>query len=47
MQGGEPAQTVSRDANTVILKAGSIIKSFGDEFITPEHLLLSHSARFG
>ncbi len=38
---GEPAQTVGRDANTTILKAGSILKSFNDEFITPEILLLA------
>jgi ATP-dependent Clp protease ATP-binding subunit ClpB len=38
---GEAAQTVSRDLNTVILRAGSILKSFGDEFVTPEHLLLA------
>src|SRR5687767_3825863 len=41
VQGGEPAQSVSRDTNNVILRAGSLLKSFGDEFITPEHLLLS------
>ena len=41
MQGGEPAQMVSRDANNVILRAGAVIKQFGDEFITPEHLLLA------
>ncbi len=38
---GEPAQNVGRDANTAILYAGSVLKSFNDEFITPEHLLLS------
>jgi ATP-dependent Clp protease ATP-binding subunit ClpB len=37
----EPAQTVSRDANASILKAGSLLKSFNDEFITPEILLLA------
>lgn len=41
IQGGEPAQMVSREANNVILRAGAVIKSFGDEFITPEHLLLA------
>jgi ATP-dependent Clp protease ATP-binding subunit ClpB len=39
--GGEPAQSISREANTVILRAGSVLKTFGDEFITPEHLLLA------
>ena len=38
---GEPAQSISRDANNVVLRAGAVIKSFGDEFITPEHLLLA------
>jgi ATP-dependent Clp protease ATP-binding subunit ClpB len=38
---GEPAQSISRDANSVVLRAGSALKKFGDEFITPEHLLLS------
>src|SRR5215216_2524880 len=40
-QSGEPAQAVSRDVNSVILRAGSLLKGFGDEFITPEHLMLS------
>lgn len=38
---GEPAQMVSRDANSVLLRAGATLKTFGDEFITPEHLLLA------
>ncbi|MFV0606248.1 MAG: ATP-dependent chaperone ClpB [Niabella sp.] len=38
---GEPAQQISRDANTVILRAGATLKEFNDEFITPEHLLLA------
>ncbi|WP_132055118.1 ATP-dependent chaperone ClpB [Pseudocnuella soli] len=38
---GEPAQQISRDANNVVLRAGAVLKSFGDEFITPEHLLLA------
>ncbi len=37
---GEAAQMVSRDLNNVILRAGAILKTFGDEFVTPEHLLL-------
>nr|HPZ87919.1 Clp protease N-terminal domain-containing protein [Flavihumibacter sp.] len=40
-QGADPAQSISRDANNVILRAGSVLKSFGDEFVTPEHLLLA------
>src|SRR4051794_23988219 len=38
---GEPAQMISRDANNVVLRAGAVLKSFNDEFITPEHLLLA------
>src|SRR5687767_4290491 len=34
LQNGEPAQMVSRDANNAILRAGAVIKNFGDEFIT-------------
>lgn len=40
-QGGEPAQTVSRDLNTVFLKANANLKNFGDEFISPEHFMLA------
>lgn len=38
---GEPAQAVGRDLNSAVLYAGSLLKTFGDEFITPEHLLVS------
>ncbi|HEX4956533.1 MAG TPA: ATP-dependent Clp protease ATP-binding subunit, partial [Lacibacter sp.] len=38
---GEAAQSISRDANQVVLRAGASLKSFGDEFVTPEHLLLA------
>jgi ATP-dependent Clp protease ATP-binding subunit ClpB len=38
---GDAAQTVSREANNVVLRAGAALKQFGDEFITPEHLLLA------
>jgi ATP-dependent Clp protease ATP-binding subunit ClpB len=38
---GEPAQSVSRDTNNVILRAGALLKNFNDEFITPEHLLVA------
>ena len=38
---GEPAQTLGRDANNMMLKANSTLKTFGDQFITPEHLLLA------
>jgi ATP-dependent Clp protease ATP-binding subunit ClpB len=40
-QGTEPAQNISREANNIILRAGAVLKSFGDEFVTPEHLLLA------
>src|SRR5215204_4116925 len=38
---GEPAQSISREVNSVILRAGAALKAFSDEFITPEHLLLA------
>lgn len=38
---GEAAQSISRDANNVVLRAGATLKQFGDEFVTPEHLLLA------
>src|ERR1700743_1100343 len=41
ISGGEPAQTISRDLNTVILRAGADLKQFGDEFVSVEHLLLA------
>ena len=37
----DPAQSLSRDANSMFLKAGSLISKFKDEFVTPEHLLLA------
>lgn len=40
-QSGEPAQMVSRDMNTVMLKAPNMLKTFGDEFVSVEHLLLA------
>jgi ATP-dependent Clp protease ATP-binding subunit ClpB len=40
VQAGEPAQSISRDFNTAILKANAALKSFGDEFVSVEHLLL-------
>src|SRR5882762_1709885 len=39
--GGEPAQSISREVNNVILRAGSDLKQFGDEFVSVEHLLLA------
>jgi ATP-dependent Clp protease ATP-binding subunit ClpB len=37
---GEPAQSVSRDLNNALLKAGAVLKTFNDEFISVEHLLI-------
>ena len=37
---GEGGQMLSREANNVLLRAGSIIKEFKDEFVSVEHLLL-------
>jgi ATP-dependent Clp protease ATP-binding subunit ClpB len=39
--GGDPAQSVSREVNTAILKTANILKTFGDEFVSPEHLLIA------
>jgi ATP-dependent Clp protease ATP-binding subunit ClpB len=38
---GTPAQSLSREANNVFLKAGTLLKQFGDEFVSVEHLLLA------
>jgi len=41
ISGSEPAQSISREGNNVVLRAGAALKQFGDEFVTPEHLLLA------
>ena len=41
VSGTEPAQAMGRDLNGILLKTGSYLKEFGDEFVTPEHLLLA------
>ncbi len=41
VNGGEPAQSLGRDANNAILRAGTVLKTFGDEFVSVEHLLLA------
>jgi ATP-dependent Clp protease ATP-binding subunit ClpB len=41
VQSGEPAQSVSRDMNSVILRATGALKTFGDEFVSVEYLVLS------
>ena len=38
---GEPAQSLSRDLNNIMLKVNSYLKQFGDEFVSVEHLLLA------
>ncbi|MEY5033762.1 MAG: hypothetical protein RL447_140, partial [Bacteroidota bacterium] len=38
---GEAAQQIGRDANQAVLRAGAVLAPFGDEFVTPEHLLLA------
>ena len=41
VSGGEPAQSLSRDANNVLLRATATLKTFQDEFVSVEHLLLA------
>jgi len=38
---GEPAQVISRDMNNVMLRATASLKTFGDDFVSVEHLLLA------
>jgi len=41
VQSADTAQNVSRDMNSVILRATSALKTFGDEFVSVEYLLLA------
>ncbi len=41
MTSGEPAQSLGRDANNVLLRSTSNLKTFNDEFVSVEHLLLA------
>lgn len=41
MVDGDPAQAISQDVNKVMLRANSSLKTFGDEFVSVEHLLLA------
>lgn len=41
VSGGEPAQSLSRDANNVLLRSSATLKTFKDEFVSVEHLLLA------
>ena len=38
---GETATNISRDLNSVLLKSNAALKTFGDEFVTVEHLLIA------
>ena len=38
---GEAAQQISREANTLLLRAEACLQTFNDQFVTPEHLLLA------
>src|SRR5689334_20559898 len=40
-EGGQPAQSISRDLNNALLYAATTLKQFGDEFVSVEHLLLA------
>jgi ATP-dependent Clp protease ATP-binding subunit ClpB len=40
VSGTEPGQTLSREANNALLRAGASIKEFKDEFVSVEHLLV-------
>ena len=40
-QTGEPASNLSRDLNAVMLKSSAALKTFGDEFVTVEHLMIA------
>ncbi|HET9057947.1 MAG TPA: ATP-dependent chaperone ClpB [Chitinophagaceae bacterium] len=39
--GSTAAQTLGREANTTLLKAANNLKTFGDDFVSVEHLLLA------
>ncbi len=39
--GGTAAQTLNREANNVLLRSTSTLKTFNDEFVSVEHLLLA------
>jgi ATP-dependent Clp protease ATP-binding subunit ClpB len=38
---GEPAANLSRDLNSVLLKSNVALKTFGDEFVTVEHIMIA------
>ena len=40
-QTGDPASNLSRDLNAVLLKSNGALKTFGDDFVTVEHILIA------
>jgi ATP-dependent Clp protease ATP-binding subunit ClpB len=40
VSGTEPAQAISRDLNNALLKSNAALKTFNDEFVSVEHLLI-------
>ena len=40
-QGVEPGQNISRDVNNVTLRSNAALKTFGDEFVSVEHIMLA------
>ncbi|HRP90065.1 MAG TPA: ATP-dependent chaperone ClpB [Edaphocola sp.] len=38
---GDSAQNISREVNNAMLKTANILSLFGDEFVSPEHLLIA------
>ena len=38
---GDLAQNISREVNNAMLKTANILSLFGDEFVSPEHLLIA------
>ena len=41
VQGADPAQSIGREANNAVMRAGTLLKKFGDEFVAVEHLVLA------
>ena len=41
VSGTEPAQSIGRELNNVLLRANGLLKTFKDEFVSVEHLLLA------
>jgi ATP-dependent Clp protease ATP-binding subunit ClpB len=41
VSGSEPAQNISRELNNALLRANGLLKTFKDEFVSVEHMLLA------